>query len=126
MGKAKTAVFFRESGTLTLARPLLQYGKEVTTLRYDFDKVSGMQCLEALDRGHRGGEGQTDCSDRAGFLLFAEAVRACYERPEERPETADLERLHPKDVIIAARLGRGFFLRACMEALTRTGEDSPK
>ena len=129
MSKPKGAKVFVESGTLTLVKPLrlewdevTQTGKELTQLHYDFDKVTGMKCLDALDKGHRGTDGQAECSDRAGFLLFAEAVRVCH----SDVESADLERLHAKDVVIAARIGKGFFLRTCVEALMRIGVESPK
>lgn len=110
---------FREQGALTLKKPLMLDGAEVSVLRYDFDLITVERYLAAVDGAAKRSQDQMSLTDEQAFNLFREAACVCH----AQLAPLDLNRLHVKDVILGARLGRGFFTQGVLEVLTRLGDE---
>ena len=94
-------------GRLELETPITAGDKEFTELAYDFTKLSGLECIDALDSDRNIGARQIeDISSRQGLELFA---RAAAKEAEELDATDIVTRIGGTDGVMAAQLGSIFF-----------------
>jgi hypothetical protein len=110
---------------ITLQKPILVNGQNVSDIEYDFDKINGDAFLEASDRslskmkeGGRAGAYELDYGLHL-YLAYEAVVRA-----SDGIDINDLERITGFDVVRLQQLGRNF-ITGKLEDLIQE-EDSPE
>lgn len=93
------------TGTLKLKRPISIDGKETNEIKYDFDKLTGMDIEEVFKEATRSGymvSASYELDPIIGGRMFAKASDLDF---------SDVSRLKLKDYTEAANIARAFFIQ---------------
>lgn len=110
---AEMAVQVASRGTMPLATPLQDGDRIVKELKYDFQKLTGMEMADALDQYYEAGANQFEITKKQALSLFA-AAAGKEDNGLFAKEIA--ERIGPRDAINAFRIASLFFVASVRAA----------